>query len=44
MRMLHRMGLDILALRFLPTLMLPLVWFVIAYLVQQVGFQLIQNG
>lgn len=40
-RLLYRMGLDILAMRFVLTLMLPLVWFVIMYLLQQLGFQLI---
>jgi hypothetical protein len=43
MKMLRRLGLDILAMRFLPTLMLPLVLFVIAYLAQQLGFELIEN-
>jgi hypothetical protein len=38
MRFLHRLGLDILAARFVPTLMLPLVWFVINYLLQQLAF------
>jgi hypothetical protein len=41
MRMLRRMGLDVLANRFLPTLMLPLVLFVIAYLVYQLGFSIL---
>jgi hypothetical protein len=41
MRSLYRMGLDILAMRFVPTLMLPLVWFVVAYLLQQLAFLLL---
>jgi hypothetical protein len=41
MRSLYRMGLDILAVRFLPTLMLPLVLFTIAYLLQQLAFVLL---
>ena len=40
-RLLYRMGLDILAMRFVLTLMFPLVWFVIMYLLQQLGFQII---
>ena len=43
MKMLRRLGLDILAMRFLPTLLLPLVLFVIAYLLWQFGFQLMKN-
>jgi hypothetical protein len=43
MKVLHRLGLDILVSRFMPTLMLPLVWFVITYLIQQLGFALIQQ-
>jgi hypothetical protein len=41
MRALYRMGLDILAARFVPTLMLPLVWFTISYLLQQLAFALL---
>jgi hypothetical protein len=41
MRSLYRMGLDILAVRFLPTLMLPLVVFTISYLLQQLAFVLL---
>lgn len=41
MRALYRMGLDILATRFVVTLMLPLVWFTIAYLLQQLAFALL---
>ncbi len=41
MRSLYRMGLDILAVRFLPTLMLPLVLFTISYLLQQLAFVLL---
>ncbi len=41
LKMLKRMGLDVLANRFLPTLMLPLVLFVIAYLIQQLAFALL---
>lgn len=44
MRFLRKLGLDILATRFLPTLMLPLVLFVIAYLLQQLGFWLMGNA
>jgi hypothetical protein len=43
-KMLHRLGLDILATRVLPTLMLPLVLFVIGYLIQQLGWLLIQQA
>ena len=43
MKMLRRLGLDILALRFLPTLMLPLVLFVIGYLLAQLGFEMVKN-
>jgi hypothetical protein len=41
MKLLYRMGLDVLALRFALTLMVPLVWFMVTYLIQQLGFQLI---
>jgi hypothetical protein len=41
MRSLYRMGLDVLASRFVPTLMLPLVGFVITYLLQQLAFVLL---
>jgi hypothetical protein len=41
MRSLYRLGLDILAVRFLPTLMLPLVVFTISYLLQQLAFVLL---
>ena len=41
MKALHRLGLDVLAARFLPTLMLPLVLFVIGYLIQQLAWALI---
>lgn len=41
MRFLYRLGLDILAMRFVPTLMLPLVWFMIVYLLQQLAFVLL---
>ena len=41
MRFLYRLGLDTLATRFVPTLMLPLVWFMIAYLLQQLAFVLL---
>ena len=41
MRFMYRLGLDMLAMRFVPTLMLPLVWFVIAYLLQQLAFALL---
>jgi hypothetical protein len=43
MKTLRRLGLDLLAMRFLPTLMLPLVLFVIGYLLYQLGFQLMGN-
>ena len=43
MKLLHRLGLDVLAMRFLPTLMLPLVLFVISYLLQELAFELIQR-
>jgi len=43
MKMLNRLGLDVLAMRFLPTLMLPLVLFVISYLLQQLAFEIIQR-
>jgi hypothetical protein len=41
MRFLYRLGLDMLAMRFVPTLMMPLAWFVVAYLLQQLAFILI---
>lgn len=41
MRFLYRLGLDTLATRFVPTLMLPLVWFMITYLLQQLAFALL---
>ena len=41
MRYLYRLGLDVLVARFVPTLMVPLVWFVINYLLQQLAFVLI---
>jgi hypothetical protein len=44
MKVLARLGLDVLAMRFLPTLMLPLVIFVITYLLQQLGWELIQRS
>jgi hypothetical protein len=44
MKFLRRLGLDILAQRFIPTLMLPLVLFVIAYLLQQLAFWLLANA
>jgi hypothetical protein len=43
MKLLHRLGLDVLAMRFVPTLMLPLVLFVISYLIQQLGWTVIQQ-
>ena len=43
MKILGRLGLDVLAARFLPTLFLPLLWFVITYLLQQLGFSLISR-
>ena len=43
MKMLRRLGLDVLAMRFLPTLMLPLVLFVTGYLLGELGFEIIKN-
>ena len=43
MRFLYRLGLDILAIRFVPTLMLPMVWFVVTYLLQQLAFMLLER-
>jgi hypothetical protein len=40
MKMLWKLGLDVLASRFVPTFFFPLLWFVISYLLQQLGFAL----
>ena len=39
-KLLHKLGLDVLASRFVPTLFFPLLWFVVSYLLQQLGFAL----
>ncbi len=42
-KFLHRLGLDLLASRFVPTLFFPLLWFVVSYLLQQLGFALMSR-
>jgi len=44
LKFLHKLGLDVLAMRFMPTLFFPLLWFVVAYLLQQLAFVLMQQG
>jgi hypothetical protein len=44
LKFLHRLGLDVLAMRFMPTLFFPLLWFVIVYLLQQLGFAILQRS
>ncbi len=41
LKFLHKRGLDVLAMRFMPTLFFPLLWFVVVYLIQQVAFGLL---
>jgi hypothetical protein len=41
MRMLKRMGLDILVRRFVPTLLAPIALFILAYLIYQLAFVLL---
>ena len=43
MKMLRRLGLHVLAMRFVPTLMLPLVLFVVTFSLWQLGFGLVKN-
>jgi len=43
LKFLHKLGLDVLAMRFMPTLFFPLLWFVAVYLAQQLAFAIIQQ-
>lgn len=44
LKFLHKLGLDVLAMRLLPTLFFPLLWFVISYLLYQLGFAILERG
>ena len=44
LKFLHKLGLDVLAMRFMPTLFFPLLWFVVVYLLQQLAFAILQRS